>query len=92
MDIAVVGTGYVGLVTGTCLSETGHNVVCVDKDAEKIRLLNDGQVPIYEPRLADLIKKNVRKNRLFTIDLAAAIGPAEVAFIAVGTPQVPSVP
>ena len=88
MDIAVVGTGYVGLVTGTCLSETGHNVVCVDKDAEKIRLLNDGQVPIYEPRLADLIKKNVRKNRLsFTTDLAAAIGPAEVAFIAVGTPQ-----
>jgi len=88
MDIAVVGTGYVGLVTGTCLSETGHNVVCVDKDAEKIRLLNDGQVPIYEPRLSDLIKKNVRKNRLsFTTDLTAAVGPAEVVFIAVGTPQ-----
>lgn len=88
MDIAVVGTGYVGLVTGTCLSETGHNVVCVDKDEHKIEKLKEGEVPIYEPRLNDLIKRNVRKKRLsFTTDLAGAIGPAEVVFIAVGTPQ-----
>ena len=88
MDIAVVGTGYVGLVTGTCLSETGHNVVCVDRDVEKIDSLNQGQIPIYEPRLEDLIRKNVRKKRLsFTTDLTSAIGPAEVVFIAVGTPQ-----
>jgi len=88
LDIAVVGTGYVGLVSGTCLAETGHNVVCVDKDVAKIEALKRGEVPIYEPRLESLVRRNFERNRLsFTTDLAAAVGPAEVVFIAVGTPQ-----
>jgi UDPglucose 6-dehydrogenase len=87
MELTVVGTGYVGLVAGTCFAETGHQVTCVDKDAQKIEMLRRGEVPIYEPRLPELIQRNVEKGRLsFTTDLAKAIQKTEVAFIAVGTP------
>jgi UDPglucose 6-dehydrogenase len=88
MNIAVVGTGYVGLVTGTCFAESGHTVTCVDKDAQKIALLNAGEVPIYEPGLEELIRRNTTEGRLtFSTALPAAIAAAKVAFIAVGTPQ-----
>ena len=87
MKIAVIGTGYVGLVTGTCLAEHGHHVLCVDKVEEKIAALQAGIVPIYEPGLKELIDRNVEANRLsFTTDGAAAVGEADVVFIAVGTP------
>jgi len=87
MKIAVVGTGYVGLVSGTCFAETGVDVVCVDVDQRKIDMLNNGQIPIYEPGLEDIYKKNVEKGRLsFTNNLAESIKDADVAFIAVGTP------
>ncbi|MBT8411475.1 MAG: UDP-glucose/GDP-mannose dehydrogenase family protein [Octadecabacter sp.] len=87
MKIAVIGTGYVGLVSGVCFSDFGHDVVCVDKDPAKIAKLEGGQVPIYEPGLEKLMAKNVEAGRLkFTMDLAAAIDGAEAVFIAVGTP------
>ena len=87
MKIAVVGTGYVGLVSGTCFAETGVDVVCVDVDLRKIDMLNNGQIPIYEPGLEDIYKKNVEKGRLsFSNSLAESIKDADVAFIAVGTP------
>ena len=87
MKIAVVGTGYVGLVTGTCFAETGVNVTCVDVDSEKIEQLKAGVVPIYEPGLAVMIKRNVEKARLkFTTDIKEGIEGSEVIFIAVGTP------
>lgn len=88
VKIAVIGTGYVGLVTGTCLAESGNDVVCVDKIAEKIAMLERGRIPIYEPGLAELVHRNHRDGRLrFTTDLAAGISEAELVFIAVGTPQ-----
>jgi UDPglucose 6-dehydrogenase len=87
MKIAVVGTGYVGLVTGTCFAESGVTVTCIDNDKIKIKKLNEGQVPIYEPGLETMIKVNVSKNRLsFTSSLKDGIKGAEVIFIAVGTP------
>ncbi|MDH4162374.1 MAG: UDP-glucose/GDP-mannose dehydrogenase family protein [Nitrospirota bacterium] len=87
MKISVIGTGYVGLVTGTCLAESGNRVICMDIDARKIGLLNAGTVPIYEPGLEELIKRNVSHGRLsFTTDIATAVRNAEVIFIAVGTP------
>ncbi len=87
MKIAVIGTGYVGLVVGTCFSETGNRVACVDVDAEKIRRLKQGEVPIYEPGLEELIQRNVDEGRLhFGTDVAGAIRDALVCFIAVGTP------
>ncbi|MCK6445182.1 MAG: UDP-glucose/GDP-mannose dehydrogenase family protein [Planctomycetes bacterium] len=87
MRIAVIGTGYVGLVAGTCFAESGNNVVCLDIDQEKIRKLKEGVVPIYEPGLEELLKRNVRDGRLtFTTSYAEAIPNAQVAFIAVGTP------
>ncbi len=87
MKLSVVGTGYVGLVSGTCFAETGINVVCVDIDQKKIDNLNNGIIPIYEPGLEDIYKKNVEKGRLeFTTDLANSIEDAEAVFIAVGTP------
>lgn len=87
MKIAVIGTGYVGLVSGVCFSDFGHDVVCVDKDPAKIAKLEAGQVPIYEPGLEELMAKNVEAGRLtFTMDLARAIDGAEAVFIAVGTP------
>jgi UDPglucose 6-dehydrogenase len=87
MRIAVVGTGYVGLVTGTCLAETGNDVTCVDCDRKKIDILNRGHIPIYEPGLGELVARNVAAGRLqFTTDLAAAAKRAQVVFLAVGTP------
>ena len=88
MKIAVIGTGYVGLVTGTCLAESGNDVVCVDKVADKIEKLKQGQIPIYEPGLGELVHRNHRDGRLrFTTSLPEAIAEAELVFIAVGTPQ-----
>jgi UDPglucose 6-dehydrogenase len=87
MKIAIVGTGYVGLVTGTCLAETGNAVVCVDSDPRKIEILNAGNIPIYEPGLAELVRRNREEKRLsFTMDLGAAVKPADLVFLAVGTP------
>ena len=87
MKIAVIGTGYVGLVVGTCFAETGNRVTCVDVDADKIARLNRGEVPIYEPGLEELIARNVEEGRLaFTTDFAPAVRDAKVCFIAVGTP------
>ncbi len=87
MKIAVIGTGYVGLVTATCLAESGNDVVGVDKDPAKIGTLESGQVPIYEPGLAELVLRNRREQRLkFTTDLAAGVAGAQLIFIAVGTP------
>ncbi|MEN2989991.1 UDP-glucose/GDP-mannose dehydrogenase family protein [Tistrella sp. BH-R2-4] len=88
MRVAMIGTGYVGLVSGTCFSEFGHSVVCVDNDQSKIERLLRGEIPIYEPGLEDLVARNVRAGRLgFTSDLAEAVRGAEVVFIAVGTPS-----
>ncbi|HST61601.1 MAG TPA: UDP-glucose/GDP-mannose dehydrogenase family protein [Longimicrobium sp.] len=87
MKIAVVGTGYVGLVAGACLAETGNDVACADIDAGKIGRLNAGEIPIYEPGLEPMVERNLREGRLsFTTDVAAAAAEAEVVFIAVGTP------
>lgn len=87
MKIAVVGTGYVGLVVGACFAETGNDVTCVDKDAGKIRMLNRGKVPIYEPGLEELVRRNRHEKRLaFTTTLRDSVKRAEVIFIAVGTP------
>ena len=87
MQITIIGSGYVGLVTGTCLAELGNDVVCLDLAADKIRSLNSGVVPIYEPGLDDLVVRNLKQGRLqFTTDTAQAIGHGDVIFIAVGTP------
>jgi UDPglucose 6-dehydrogenase len=87
VKIAVIGTGYVGLVSGVCFSDFGHDVVCVDKDPNKIGMLERGEVPIYEPGLDELMAKNVEAGRLsFTLDLPTALEGAEAVFIAVGTP------
>ncbi|SLN46343.1 UDP-glucose 6-dehydrogenase TuaD [Roseovarius litorisediminis] len=87
MKIAVIGTGYVGLVSGVCFSDFGHDVVCVDKNPDKIAMLERGEVPIFEPGLDQLMARNVEAGRLsFTTDLAAAIKGSEAIFIAVGTP------
>lgn len=88
MKIAVIGTGYVGLVSGACFAEFGHQVICVDKNAAKIDQLQRGSIPIYEPGLDLMVQKNARDNRLhFTTDLALAVPEAEAVFIAVGTPS-----
>jgi UDPglucose 6-dehydrogenase len=88
MKIAVIGSGYVGLVSGACFSEFGFEVVCVDQDASKIAQLNDGKIPIYEPELDTLVKNNAARKRLsFTTDLTAAMTGAAAVFIAVGTPS-----
>ncbi|MEP2785142.1 MAG: UDP-glucose/GDP-mannose dehydrogenase family protein [Pseudoruegeria sp.] len=87
MRIAMIGTGYVGLVSGVCFSDFGHEVICVDKDPDKVEMLNRGDVPIYEPGLEALMAKNVAAGRLsFTGDLKSAVAEAEAVFIAVGTP------
>jgi UDPglucose 6-dehydrogenase len=88
MRIAMIGTGYVGLVSGACFSEFGIDVACVDKDAAKIAALQAGKIPIYEPGLEELVERNAKAGRLsFTTDLAAAVAGAEAVFIAVGTPS-----
>jgi UDPglucose 6-dehydrogenase len=88
MKIAMIGTGYVGLVTGTCFADCGNEVIGIDKDAKKIAMLQRGEMPIYEPGLKELVLRNQRDGRLkFTTDLAAGVGPAQLIFVAVGTPQ-----
>ncbi len=87
MNIAVVGTGYVGLVTGAVFADLGNDVICVDKDVEKVEMLRAGQMPIYEPGLEELVHRNVADGRLgFTTDLAQAVRRSDIVFIAVGTP------
>lgn len=88
MNIAIIGTGYVGLVTGVCLSEVGHEVTCIDVDKNKVELMRAGKSPIYEPGLDELMQKNIKANRLFfTSDFKEGLKNKEVIFIAVGTPQ-----
>src|SRR5690348_974933 len=88
MRIVVVGTGYVGLVAGVCFADSGHDVVCVDVDEQKIAALRQGRSPIYEPGLEELLDKNIAAERLrFSTSLEDSIKAAEVVFIAVGTPQ-----
>jgi len=87
MRIAIIGTGYVGLVSGVCFAEFGHEVTCIDKDQSKIAKLQNGEIPIYEPRLEVLVEKNLQANRLvFSTDYSPGVPNAEVVFIAVGTP------
>jgi UDPglucose 6-dehydrogenase len=88
MRIAMIGAGYVGLVSGACFSDFGHHVICIDSDEEKIAALKSGEIPIHEPGLADLVAGNVKQGRLaFGNDMKSAVGSAEVVFIAVGTPS-----
>ena len=88
MRVAMIGTGYVGLVSGACLSEFGHHVICVDKDAGKVAALRNGTIPIFEPGLDEVVAINVRAGRLsFSSDLAGAVAKADAVFIAVGTPS-----
>ena len=88
MRIAVIGTGYVGLVSGACFADFGHVVTCVDKDESKIKALRTGSIPIFEPGLDDLVAKNTRQGRLFfETDAAPAVRSADAVFIAVGTPS-----
>ncbi|MEZ6101513.1 MAG: UDP-glucose/GDP-mannose dehydrogenase family protein [Pirellulaceae bacterium] len=88
MKISVVGTGYVGLVTGTCFADSGNSVTCIDIDAAKIEALNNGKIPIYEPGLTELVHRNIAAKRLrFTTDLTAAVKTANIIYLAVGTPQ-----
>ena len=88
MNITMIGTGYVGLVTGACLAEFGHQVICMDKDCDKIKFLQDGGIPIYEPGLETLVRKNVSEGRLvFSTDMGPAVQSAQAVFVAVGTPS-----
>ena len=91
MKITIFGTGYVGLVQGACMADLGHDVLCIDIDKEKIKKLNKGEVPFYEPGLSDLIKRNTKQGRLrFSLDAIEGINFSQIIFIAVGTPQSPS--
>ncbi len=88
MRIAIIGTGYVGLVAGTCFAESGHDVTCVDMDTRKVQALQRGEIPLYEPGLEELVRRNVAARRLhFTDALPEAVSPSQAVFIAVGTPQ-----
>jgi UDPglucose 6-dehydrogenase len=90
MNLAIVGSGYVGLVTGTCFADVGHTVICVDNDLKKVHQLQDGHIPIYEPGLEELVKKNVAAGRLkFTASIGDAVAASKVIFIAVPTPPQP---
>ena len=87
MNIAVIGTGYVGLVTGTCFAETGNNVVCVDINEAKVKKMRNGEIPIYEPHLDVLFERNIKQGRLtFTTDINEAIKDAKIIFLALPTP------
>ncbi len=91
MQVCVIGTGYVGLVTGVCLAQIGHQVICVDNDAQKVKLMQSGQSPIFEPGLAQMMTANMQAGRLeFTADLQVGVERGEILFIAVGTPALPS--
>jgi UDPglucose 6-dehydrogenase len=88
MDLAIIGSGYVGLVTGACFADVGHDVICVDNDVQKIKLLQDGKVPIYEPGLEEVIHRNVSAHRLrFSSSIAEGVDKSQIVFIAVPTPQ-----
>ncbi len=88
MKITIVGAGYVGLVSGACFADFGHHVICVDKHTAKIEALRKSEIPIFEPRLDDLVAKNQKAERLkFTTDLRASVAGADIVFIAVGTPS-----
>src|SRR6266545_291025 len=90
MDLAIIGSGYVGLVTGACFADVGHNVICVDNDAQKIKQLQSGEVPIYEPGLEEIIHRNVSARRLrFTGSIEEGVDNSQIVFIAVPTPQQP---
>src|SRR5579862_7825026 len=90
MNLAIVGSGYVGLVTGTCFAEVGHQVICVDNDENKVKMLQAGGIPIYEPGLEEMVKKNVAAGRLsFTSSTAEGVTNSDVIFIAVPTPPQP---
>ncbi len=91
MRVCVIGTGYVGLVTGACLAHIGHDVVCIDNNAEKIKILQAGQSPIYEPGLTEILRTAIQSQKIqFTTDLAAGVDQGEILFIAVGTPALPT--
>src|SRR2546423_1005617 len=91
MDLSIIGSGYVGLVTGACFADVGHNVICVDNDARKVESLQAGKVPIYEPGLEELIHRNVSAHRLrFTGSIREAVDNSQIVFIAVPTPQQPN--
>jgi len=90
MDLAIIGSGYVGLVTGACFADVGHNVICVDNDMQKIKQLQSGEVPIYEPGLEEIIHRNVSAHRLrFTASIQEGVDSSQIVFIAVPTPQQP---
>src|SRR6266487_6353785 len=90
MKLTIIGTGYVGLVTGACFAEVGHEVVCVDNDAAKVKMLEEGGIPIYEPGLEELVRKNVSAGRLsFTASTTEGVEKSDVVFIAVPTPPQP---
>src|SRR5947208_14396723 len=90
MDLAIIGSGYVGLVTGACFADVGHNVICVDNDAQKIKQLQAGEVPIYEPGLEEIIHRSVSAHRLrFTGSIEDGVENSQIVFIAVPTPQRP---
>ena len=87
MKLCMIGTGYVGLVSGVCFSDLGNEVICVDNDIDKINLLNRGKIPIYEPGLSELAIKNYKNKRLtFSTDLKASVKKSDIIFICVGTP------
>ena len=88
MNVAVVGTGYVGLVTGTCFAETGNHVICVDNNKEKLAQLQRGEIPIFEPRLELIFERNCKQKRLsFTADLKSAVQNSQIIFLALPTPS-----
>ncbi|MCC5625649.1 FAD-dependent monooxygenase, partial [Nostoc sp. CHAB 5715] len=91
MRVCVIGTGYVGLVTGACLAHIGHDVICVDNNEEKVKLMKSGQSPIFEPGLSEIMQSAIQAEKIhFTSDLAAGVAHGEVLFIAVGTPPLPT--
>src|SRR5262249_43588651 len=91
MDLAIIGSGYVGLVTGACFADVGHNVICVDNDVQKVKVLQGGKVPIYEPGLEEVIHRNVSARRLrFSSSIAQGVDESQIVFIAVPTPQQPN--
>src|SRR5437879_11876812 len=90
MDISIVGSGYVGLVTGACFADVGHHVICVDNDSEKVKQLKAGEIPIYEPGLEEIIHRNVSARRLrFTGSIQEGVENSQIIFIAVPTPPLP---
>ena len=88
MDISIIGSGYVGLVTGACFADVGHQVICVDNDSEKVKQLKAGEIPIYEPGLEEIVHRNVSARRLhFTGNIEEAVKGSQIIFIAVPTPH-----